>query len=105
MMVYHLITVRLLSFGFEPSIGFLHKPFRSHNALSSDLMEIFRADINAFVFTLFDQGFLTHSDFAKKNGIYLKYSSRKEIWVKFKDFMQSIERPIDQEISHLRSLL
>jgi CRISPR-associated protein Cas1 len=70
MVVYNLITVRLLSFGFEPSIGFMHQPFRSHNALASDFMELFRADINAFVFRLFDEKKVTSSDFTKKNGVY-----------------------------------
>ena len=105
MMVYNLITVRLLSYGFEPSIGFLHKPFRSHNALSSDLMELFRADINEFVWTLFSSEQLKSSDFSKKNGVYLKYSSRREIWSNFKEFMQKLEPNIDKEIGYIRALL
>jgi len=105
MMIYNLITVKLLSYGFEPSIGFLHKPFRSHNALSSDLMELFRADINEFVWTLFNSEKLKSSDFSKKNGVYLKYSSRKEIWSDFKEFMKKLEPNIDKEISYIRSIL
>ena len=46
MLFYSIITIKLLSYGFEPTIGYLHKPFRSHNALSSDIMETIRADIN-----------------------------------------------------------
>ena len=102
MMTYNLITVKLLSHGFEPSIGFLHKPFRTHNALSSDLMELFRADINEFVFGLFDSELLQSSDFSKKNGVYLKYSSRKNIWEHYKHFMQSLELGVDREITHIR---
>ena len=105
MMVYNLITVRLLSFGFEPSIGFLHKPFRTHNALSSDLMELFRADINEWVWSLFDTKQLTSSDFSKKNGVYLKYTSRREIWGEFREFMHGIQLGIDKEIAYIRSLL
>jgi len=105
MMTYNLITVRLLSFGFEPSIGFLHQPFRSHNALASDFMELFRADVNAFVFRLFDEKLLESSDFSKKNGVFLKYDARKKIWGEFKTFNQGIEKKLDVEIANLRAML
>ncbi len=36
--LYNIITIRLLGFGFDPSISYLHVPFRNHNALSSDLL-------------------------------------------------------------------
>jgi len=105
MMVYNLITVRLLSFGFEPSIGFLHQPFRSHNALSSDFMELFRADVNAFVFRLFDENLLESGDFTKKNGVYLKYEARKRIWGEFKEFNHKVQQALDVEIANLRVLI
>jgi CRISPR-associated protein Cas1 len=105
MMTYNLITIRLLSFGFESSIGFLHRPFRSHHALSSDFMELFRADVNAFVFKLFDEKLLEGSDFSRKSGVFLKYDARKKVWSEFKTFMQSIEPKLDQEIANVRSLL
>lgn len=105
MMTYNLITVRLLSFGFEPSIGFLHKPFRSHNALASDFMELFRADVNAFVFRLFDEKLLVSSDFTKKQGVFLKYEARKKIWVEYKAFNETIQKKLDVEIANFRSKL
>jgi CRISPR-associated protein Cas1 len=105
MMIYNLITVRLLSYGFEPSIGFLHKPFRSHNALASDIMELFRAEINEFIFGLFDRKLLSSSDFTKKDGVYLKYSSRRNIWVEFQEFIQRLEPNIDREIANIRRYL
>lgn len=105
MMTYNLITVRLLSFGFESSIGFLHKPFRSHNALASDFMELFRADVNEFVFYLFDEKLLESSDFTKKNGVYLKYEARKKIWGEFKTFTHKLQQKLDVEIADLRAKL
>ena len=105
MMSYNLITVRLLSFGFEPSIGFLHKPFRSHNALASDFMELFRADVNAFIFRLFDEKLLESNDFSKNNGVYLKYEARKKIWGEFKAFSHKLEIKLDIEIANLRIML
>jgi CRISPR-associated protein Cas1 len=105
-LIYNLITIRLLGFGFEPTIGFLHKPFRTHNALSSDILELFRADINQFTFTLFNEQKLTSNDFSKKGeAVYLKYSSRKAFWSEFSQFNNTLSSKIDQAISEIRSQL
>ncbi len=105
MVTYNLISVKLISYGFEPSIGFMHQAFRSHNALSSDFMELFRADINAFVFRLFDEKKLTSSDFTKKGGVYLKYEARRKIWGYFKPFNQKLQKELDKEISIFRKII
>jgi CRISPR-associated protein Cas1 len=105
MLVHNLITVRLLSYGFEPSIGFMHQPFRGHDALSSDFMELFRADINEFVFGLFDSGKLQNSDFTKSHGIYLKYEARRRIWGNFQKFNQVLELQLDKEIATIRKMI
>jgi len=68
-------------------------------------MELFRADVNAFVFRLFDEKLLDGSDFSRKSGVFLKYDARKKVWSEFKTFMQSIEPKLDQEIANVRSLL
>jgi CRISPR-associated protein Cas1 len=99
MMIYNLIIIYLLSAGFEPTIGFLHKPFRSHNALSSDFMELFRADIDEFVLGLFREKKLKVSDFTKKNGVYLKYETRRRVWQDFKRFHQRLHPKIEKEIT------
>lgn len=105
MMIYNLITIRLISFGFEPAIGFLHQPFRSHNALASDIMELFRADINEFVFQLFDSLLLDSSDFTNKNGVYLRYDGRKKIWADLTIFITKIQPKVDYEIANIRSMI
>jgi len=105
MIVYNLISVKLLSFGFEPSIGFLHQPFRSHNALASDFMELFRADINEFIFELFDKKKVVASDFTKKGGVYLKYETRRKVWGYFKPFNQKLQKELDKEITNFREMI
>ncbi len=102
---YNLISIRLASFGFEPSIGFLHRPFREHYALSSDILEIYRAPINGFVKELFTSKTLTINDFTKQKGVYLKYNSRKNFWNSFNAFYQTQQSKIDNTISEIRSLL
>ena len=104
MLFYNFISIKLISFGFEPSIGFLHKAFRSHNALSSDFMELVRADINAFVHTSFKDGKLQTSDFSKKGGVYLKYDGRKKLWSDIKALMDRFDPKIDTEVANLRAM-
>ena len=105
MLVHNLITVRLLSYGFEPSIGFMHQPFRGHDALSSDFMELFRADINEFVFGLFDSKKLKSDDFTKTQGIYLKYDARRRVWGDFQKFNQALQVELDKEIAIIRKMI
>lgn len=102
---YNIITDKLLSNGFDPSIGYLHKAFRSHNALSSDILEIFRSQINEMVFQIFNEKVLEKSDFTFKNGVYLKYSGRKKIWDSFVKLSSIIKPQINKEIAYLRSFI
>lgn len=103
---YHLIAIRLMAFGFEPSIGYLHRPFRSHYALASDLLECFRAEINAEILRLFGDGILMQEDFSKKGeGVYLRYESRRALWREFKHFYDEKQPRIDAYISRLRGML
>lgn len=105
MLFYSIITIKLISYGFEPTIGYLHKPFRSHNALSSDLMETIRADINEFVYELFSKTIIKKGDFTKKDGVFLRYEGRKKLWKEIKRFIQVTEPKLELIISEFRSLL
>ncbi len=102
---YNLISTKLLAHGFELGIGFLHRPFRSHNALSSDILELFRADINEYVYTLFSQKLITQSDFSKKGGVYLRYEGRKKIWKYFREFLNKTQPELDAHIAELKGML
>lgn len=102
---YNLISINLIGHGFEPGIGFLHRPFRSHNALASDLLELLRADINAYVYDIFTKKIITQSDFTIKGGVYLKYEGRKKLWSHFREFSKTMEPKIKENITTLRSSL
>lgn len=103
--VYNLLTTKLYMAGFEPSISYLHTPFRSHYALSSDFMELFRAKINEKIAEWFNDGLLLAEDFNLKNGVYLKYDSRKKIWPEVKSLMQYVSAESDKEISLIRTAI
>jgi CRISPR-associated protein Cas1 len=104
-MYYNIITVRLLTQGYEPSLGYLHSAFRSHNALSSDILEIFRANINEVVIQIFKNKVLIIDDFYKKGGVYLNYEGRKKVWKYFVDMIQVLSPRLDYEISNLKKMI
>jgi len=103
--VYNLLTTKLYMVGFEPSISYLHTPYRSHYALSSDFMELFRAYINEKVLEWFNDGLLVVEDFKLKNGVYLRYESRKKIWSEVMALMHHISTESDKEISLIRTAI
>jgi len=102
---YNIITVKLLSYGFEPAMGYLHTPFRSHNALSSDIMEFFRADINQAVYSIFKYELLSTEDFHRKGGVYLSYDGRMKIWKEFVALVNVLKPKLDNEIANIRGMI
>lgn len=102
---YNIISVKLLSHGFEPSCGYLHTPFRTHNALASDIMELFRAQINQAVFSIFKNKILITEDFSKKGGVYLKYEGRTKIWKEFVSLVNILKPSLDEEVATIRKMI
>ncbi|MCF6244156.1 MAG: CRISPR-associated endonuclease Cas1 [Sulfurovum sp.] len=103
--VYNLLTAKLYMAGFEPSISYLHTPYRSHYALSSDFMELFRSQINEKVLEWFTDGLLVAEDFTFKNAVYLKYANRKKLWPQIKSLMSTVSKEADKEISLIRTAI
>jgi len=99
--VYYEITKELLKNGLEPTISYLHIPFREHFALSSDLLEIFRADIDFFVARLFLDKKLTARSFTNNKGIYLRTETRREIWEEITLFINTLK--IQISITNLKT--
>ena len=104
-MYYHIITVKLLSHGFEPGLGYLHVPFRSHNALSSDILELFRAEINHTVMKIFSNKILTNEDFVKKGGVYLRYEGRRKSWSEFISLVNILKPKLDSVIADIKRMI
>lgn len=100
---YNIITVKLLNVGFDPIIGYLHTPFRTHNALASDLLEVFRAEINHTVLGIFQKKLLTKEDFSHSaGGVYLKFEGRKKVWGEFVSLVDVLNPRLREEIAQLR---
>jgi CRISPR-associated protein Cas1 len=104
-LAYNSITAKLYMRGFDPSISYLHTPFRSHFALSSDILETLRADINIFVANLFLDKQITIDNFTNKSGVYLKYDSRRNLWRTLKPFMDTLNKKLNKQIAILKKEL
>lgn len=100
---YYEIATWLNYYGFEPTIGYLHTPFRDHYALASDILELFRSAIDAFVAKLFLDGEIVLSDFTKRSQIRLTDTGRKKLWPHLKTFFQEQEPKLKKELAHLRN--
>lgn len=99
---YNTITAKLYMRGFEPSISYLHIPFRNHFALSSDILETLRSDINNFVADLFLSHTLTTDDFTLKGGVYLTQNGRTKLWTTLKPFMNQLNKKVNKKIATLK---
>lgn len=104
-LIYNITTTKLLSFGFDPSISYLHTPFRNHNALSSDIIELFRDQINQFVVFLLQEQIVSIKDFQKKSGVYLNYEGKQKLHLPLKELWDGLDSKINAEISNLKSML
>ncbi len=102
---YNVITAKLHQSGLDPSISYLHTPFRSHYALSSDFLELFRADINALAAEWFLDETLKLEDFKKKKGVYLHYESRKRLWPQVDALMKTVAKQTVKEIALLKAAI
>lgn len=89
------LTVTVAAVGFDPYLGFYHRPRYGRPSLALDLMEEFRPLIaDSTVIGVINTGVVTVSDFIKAGGgVNLKPNARKA-------FIQAYERRMDQLIRH-----
>ncbi len=104
-MLYNIISTKLISYGFEPSISYLHTPFRDHMALSSDLLELYREQINQLVISLFKEKVININHFQKRGGVYLKYDGKKALHRSLMELWQKLDPKINAEIANLKAML
>ncbi len=87
--------VALATVGFDPTVGFLHKPRPGRPALALDLMEEFRPLIaDSVVLTLVNTEAIQERDLVRAAGsVALRDEGRKAL-------MTAYERRMDQEVTH-----
>jgi CRISPR-associated protein Cas1 len=89
------LFVTLLAVGFDPYLGFYHKPRYGRPALALDMMEEFRPLIaDSTAITLFNNGELSKRDFIRAGlGISLSPEAKKKV-------VGGYERRMETEITH-----
>jgi CRISPR-associated protein Cas1 len=89
------LTVALQSVGFDPLLGFLHRPRYGRPSLALDLMEEFRPLIaDSTTLTAFNNGELSEDSFVSRAGaVCLTEAGRKSV-------LSAYERRLQQEVTH-----
>jgi len=89
------LTVALLAVGFDPFLGFFHRPRYGRPALALDLMEEFRPLIaDSVVLTAVNTGVVRATDFVRRAGaVSLTEACRTR-------FLRAYERRMDELVTH-----
>src|SRR5690606_38764 len=88
-------TIAVASVGFDPFLGFYHRPRYGRPSLALDLMEEFRPLVaDSVVLQLVNTGAVGPSDFVRSSlGVAIKPPARKKV-------LQAYERRMGQLVTH-----
>ena len=90
-LVFNEISSLLDGVGFDPYLGFFHKPDYGRTSLAADLLEEFRAPlVDRLTLTLVNNRVLKNEDFAphpRSGGVYLKKEAMKRYFVEYERYV------------------
>lgn len=90
--------------GLDPTIGFYHQFDYGRESLACDLVELFRVDVDRFVWELFRERISAVRDFAhgdERPGCYLKKESRKRFYPLYEEWAKGIRPQLVNEVRTL----
>ncbi len=90
--------------GLDPTIGFLHQFEYGRESLACDLVELYRTDVDRFVYELFRERTFTGRDFAENDerpGCYLKKESRQRFYPLYEEWIKAIRSELVEEVRAL----
>lgn len=90
--------------GLDPTIGFYHQFEYGRESLACDIVELFRVDVDRFVYEIFKQNELSKRDFMKdeaSGGIYLKKSGRKKFYPLYEEWAQKERQKLRETVRAL----
>lgn len=90
--------------GLDPTIGFYHQFDYGRESLACDLVELYRTDVDRFVWGLFRERTFTARDFAQEDerpGCYLKKGSRKRFYPPYEEWAKGIRPQLVNEVRKL----
>jgi CRISPR-associated protein Cas1 len=87
-MFYSLLIPLVVSYNFDPYVGFFHEKRGIHAPLASDLSELVKPELIFFTANVLNSGYLDESDFKRfKDGCYLRPNATRVVC---KLFMEKI---------------
>src|SRR4030043_542562 len=87
--------------GLDPTIGFYHQFDYGRESLACDLVELFRTDVDRFVWEIFRERGITTRDFSTEDerpGCYLKKESRKRFYPLYEEWAKGIRPQLVNEV-------
>jgi CRISPR-associated protein Cas1 len=90
--------------GLDPTIGFYHQFEYGRESLACDLVELFRAKVDGFVYGLFRERVFTARDFVVEEdnaGCYLRKLSRKDFYPLYEKFAADLRPLVTAEVRTL----
>lgn len=92
--------------GLDPTIGFYHQFDYGRESLACDLVEVYRTDVDRFIWGLFRERVFSLRDFADEDerpGCYLKKESRKRFYLLYEEWAKGIRPLIVNDVRTLAS--
>lgn len=90
--------------GLDPTIGFYHQFEYGRESLACDFVELFRVNVDRFVYEVFSSRQITARDFMKdslQEGVYLKKSGRKKFYPLYESWINEIRPKLREEVRKL----
>lgn len=90
--------------GLDPTIGFYHQFEYGRESLACDLVELYRTDVDRFVWELFRERQFTVRDFSSEDerlGCYLKKDSRKRFYPLYEEWAKGMRAQLVNEVRKL----
>lgn len=87
--------------GLDPTIGFYHQFEYGRESLACDLVEVFRPEVDRFVWTIFRERIFAGRDFSREDerpGCYLKKNSRSRFYPLYEEWAQGFRTKFKEEV-------
>ena len=90
--------------GLDPTIGFYHQFEYGRESLACDLVEVFRPEVDRFVWKIFRERIFADRDFScedERPGCYLKKNSRSRFYPLYEEWAQEMRPKFIEEVRSL----
>ena len=90
--------------GLDPTIGFYHQFEYGRESLACDLVEVFRPEVDRFVWKIFRERIFAERDFScedERPGCYLKKNSRSRFYPLYEEWAQEMRPKYIEEVRTL----